>query len=524
MQNKKLPIGIQDFREIIENGYLYVDKTREIYPLLEGNGKYFFFSRPRRFGKSLLVSILKEIFQGQRQLFKGLWIEDKLNWKTYCHPVIHIDFTQLNFEQPALLKSGLQDQLRQCARHFNIDQTGINDYKSGFGYLISQLAKIDKVVVLIDEYDKPMIDFIDKPAMALENRDILRNFYVTLKAFDAELRFVFLTGVSKFSKVSVFSGLNNLRDISISDEFSALLGYTQEQLELFFSSQIEAAAIKTKLPKNELLTEIRSWYNGYSWDGQNFVYNPFSILSFFVENRFQNYWFSSGTPTFLMKLIEEKQLPVAEFESLIVNDYVLENFDIESLELESLLFQTGYLTIKRRFEKDGNSRYELSYPNREVGQSFTGFLLQFLSRQPFSRITNSADQLTDYLKQGNLPEFFKEIKSIFASIPYDLSKKQNEGYYHSLFYLILKLLGTSISCEIETNRGRIDAILHTADHTYILEFKMGKASSALAQIKKTGYAESFAGNQKKVILIGVGFDQKQRNIDTWKAIASQSEN
>jgi hypothetical protein len=515
MNLKKLPIGIQAFAEIIQNDYLYVDKTEQIYRLISGGGKYFFLSRPRRFGKSLLVSTLKEIFRGRQELFQGLWIENKLDWTTFNHPIIFIDFTQINYEQPELLKQGLLGQLHDCARQYGIDASNITDYKVGLGYLIRQLAYQGKVVILIDEYDKPIIDYIDNPTMAAKNREILRNFYGIFKALDEQLRFVLLTGVSKFSKVSVFSGLNNLNDITIDKSYASICGYTHDELQHYFMEYIDIFIAKKGLKKKKALKIIRTWYNGYSWDGQTFVYNPFSILNLFDKFSIQNYWFSSGTPTFLITLISAQQTAVAEFENLVVGDTVLESFDIERIGLEALLFQTGYLTIKQRYDMDGSARYQMSYPNREVRESFINHLLQYLSQQPFSRLTALADSLTAQLNSNHLSVFMEEITAIFSDIPYDLSKNQNEGYFHSLFYLTLRLLGASISCEIETNRGRIDAILETKNHIYIIEFKMGKAADALTQIKNQGYFEKYKTQKKPVTLVGIGFDRQNRNIGDW---------
>jgi hypothetical protein len=516
MKLKKLPIGLQTFGELINNDYLYIDKTQIIYELIHSQGRYFFLSRPRRFGKSLLISTLKDLFLGKKDLFKGLWLYSRLDWEQYHYAVIHIDLSQINYETPELLKAGLLAKLMECAVQYGVDTALINDYKAGFAVLIKQLAVEKQVVVLIDEYDKPIIDLIHKPPIALENRDVLRHFYSILKSLDEHLRFVLLTGVSKFSKVSVFSGLNNLNDISIDEPYVTLLGTTQAELEHYFSGHIDASCLQLQISRAQLLKDLREWYNGYSWNGKDLVYTPYSLLCFFEKNRWQNYWFSSGTPTFLIKLISEQQLPVAEFENMVVSDFVLESFDIDRIELTALLYQTGYLTIKHRYVVDGSARYELGYPNREVRESFINHLLHYFSRQPISRVTALADSLTLHLHHHRPIEFLEEMKAVFADIPYDLSKQQNEGYFHSIFYMCLRLLGTSVSCEIETNRGRIDAVIHTADHIYILEFKMGSGQEALEQIIAKGYAEKYRLEKKPLTLIGIGFDRNKRTISDWQ--------
>jgi hypothetical protein len=516
MDLKKLPIGIQTFSELIGNDYLYVDKTRDIFPLISGGSKYLFLSRPRRFGKSLLLSILKEIFCGRKELFAGLWIEDKLEWEKLNHPIIHIDFSKINYETPELLKQGLLSQLHDCADQYQIKSTEIDDYKEGMGVLIRRLAALGKVVVLIDEYDKPIIDFIDNPKIAKANRDILRNYYSIFKAFDEYLRFVMLTGVSKFSRVSVFSGLNNLRDITISEEYASILGYRQHELEFFFKDYITAAATALKQDPQFLLNTIRSWYNGYSWNGRDFVYNPYSILNFFQEKRIQNYWFGSGTPTFLIKLMQQSPKPLPEYEKYECDADVFESFEIERINPVSLLLQTGYLTIKKMYEKSvGRWRFLLDYPNLEVKESFLKHLLADLKQSYPDAVGNTIYQLLDTINKNDPDEFISILKSIFASIPYNIFMGKQEAYYHTIIYLVFGLLGTHIQAEQQTNQGRIDVVLHSNQFVYIMEFKMGKAKEALAQIQDKGYGEKYKTHNKTLIFMGIGFDAKKRNIGDW---------
>lgn len=393
---KKLPIGVSSLQGMIDEGYLYVDKTREIHKLFAQGGKYYFLSRPRRFGKSLLISTLKEIFSGNRELFKGLWIEDQIEWKKY--PVIHIDFTRIAYQTPELLQKELSVMLHQRANEADIQLSKDRTPVGQFEELISNLAKENQVVILIDEYDKPILDYLHLPEQAIANREILKAFYTVIKALDEHIRFAFLTGVSKFSKVSVFSGLNNLRDITLSEEYSTLLGYTQDELELYFAGWIKAALKKLNMSKKELLGQIRDWYNGYSWNGKDSVYNPFSILNFFQESQFQNFWFSTGTPGFLIQAIKDQKEDIQGIESYEADALVFDSFEIGHLHPISLLFQSGYLTIKEIRHQYGMVSYLLSYPNREVKDSFLKYItgdLTNLAAEKAGTMQRKADILSD---------------------------------------------------------------------------------------------------------------------------------
>ncbi len=372
---KKLPLGICTFRDFAEEDYLYVDKTKLIHDLFSRGGKYYFLSRPRRFGKSLLLSTLNEIFSGNKELFKGLWIYDKIKWTQ--HPVIHLDLSGITFKTPENLEKALDTRLEKIASDYSIQLDHDLFLKEKFGQLMEKLSQKEKAVVLIDEYDKPMIEYVEKEQIrqAKEIRDVLKNFYGVIKASDAYLRFVFVTGVSKFSKVSLFSELNNLTDITLYQKFSTLLGYTETELEHYFAPYIEQMAEKQGLSKNDLMEKIRKWYNGYSWDGENLVYNPYSILNLFNADSFENFWFTSGTPTFLVKLIKNRQYDIMEFENLLVNSFIFDTYEIEDLDIEFLLFQTGYLTVKKIIIENDDKTYELSYPNHEVKNSFLTHLL-----------------------------------------------------------------------------------------------------------------------------------------------------
>jgi hypothetical protein len=369
---KNLPLSIQTFRDFIELDYIYVDKTKPIHDLFARGGKYYFLSRPRRFGKSVLISTLVEIFSGNKELFKGLWIYDKIQWTQY--PVIHIDFSTIDYGTPEKLEKSIKDFLDETALSHGFTLDKEKSYKESFVQLIKKCSAKGRVVILVDEYDKPMIQYIEanKIETAIEIRSILKQFYSVIKGSDAFLRFVFITGISKFSRVSIFSDLNNLTDITLLENYSTLLGYTEAELQHYFSPYIEQMAKKLGVSKDHLTQAIRKWYNGYSWDGENFVYNPFSILNLFNASRFENFWFATGTPTFLIKLIKSRHYEVEEFENFPVKSYTFDSYDIENMELAALLFQTGYLTIKKITTRGliKARTYHLSYPNQEVRESF----------------------------------------------------------------------------------------------------------------------------------------------------------
>lgn len=502
---KRLPIGIQTINKIIEDDYIYVDKTKVIFKLMKG--EYFFLSRPRRFGKSLLVSTLKEIFSGNKELFKNHWIYDKIEWKS--HPVIHIDFSSIthsegreNFKENILLS------LYNTATSYGI-ALETEDLKECLSEMVTKLhEKYGKVVILIDEYDKPIIDYLEDINKANENKELLAGFYETIKPLDKYLRFVFITGVSKFSKVSIFSRLNNLLDITMDEAYWNICGYTQNELEENFDKHIDVLMEKSNLTKENLLKKIKHWYNGYSWDGKNTVYNPFGILLLFQQNQFKNHWFQTATPTFLIKLINSKNEPIEDYEGFRVGEESFDSYDIENIDPVILLFQTGYLTIKRI----RNRRYYLGYPNFEVKESFMVHLLANYSNIMPSRIKPIYFDMLDYLEEENIEKFKRSLVALFAKIPYQLHIDK-ESYYHSLTYVILELLGADIVLEESTDKGRIDGVLELEKQIYIIEFKMNKAEDALKQIEEKKYYEKYIDKNKKIILLGIGgFREKELEV------------
>ncbi len=515
---KNLPLGVQTFRDFIEHDYLYVDKTKQIYDLFAHGGKYYFFSRPRRFGKSVLISTLKEIFSGNQELFKGLWIYDKIKW--IKHPVIHLDFSKITFKTPGILEKALISRIEEIALDNHIQLNNELPLKEKFAQLIKKLSQSQqqRVVILVDEYDKPMIQYVEAgdTAMADGIRNVFKNFYSVIKGSDAHLRFVFITGVSKFSRVSIFSDLNNLRDITLSSQYAVLLGYTEEELKHYFDSYLKDCASGMGVLENRLLEKIRQWYNGYSWDGENFVYNPFSIVNFFIERSFDNYWFSTGTPTFLIKIIKKQQNDLLSFENLAIKGYVFDTYDIDNIEIPVLLLQTGYLTIKKVTIKKEIKTYHLSYPNKEVQDSFLTHLFDAFTKKKMVLSTQFIERIGETIEKDDIENFIQELTSLFASIPYQIIVNGKEAYYHTVVYLVLSLSGATVRCEESTNIGRMDAVLETGKKVYIMEFKMGSAQEAMKQIKEKKYYEKYLGRGKEIILLGVGFDPEKRNIGNYE--------
>ncbi|MCP4217032.1 MAG: AAA family ATPase [bacterium] len=514
---KKLPIGIQTFEKIISGDYLYVDKTRDIHRLISGGGQYYLLSRPRRFGKSLLISTLKEFFSGNKELFKGLWIYDQIDWAGMAGPVVHIDFSKINYKTPEILEDSLAKTIRKIGREFDIFLEETGNYKDVFVELIERLGKTHPVVILIDEYDKPIIDKIEQKEneTAGGNRDVLKEFYAVIKACDQYNRFVFITGISKFSKVSVFSALNNLTDITMDHRFSTLMGYTRDELRHYFRPWLEQSGEEKE--REQLVERLESWYNGYSWDGKHFVCNPFSILHYFREGRFGNYWFETGTPSILTRLIREFDIDVPALERYRAGKAIFSSFDVERMHVVALLFQTGYLTLKEiEHVDDKTSLYILSYPNIEVKESFLEYLLgDYSSRFP-DEISVIMVEIRKRLLAGEIEAFIGILESLFARIPHDTFIKDREAYYSTVVFLVLKLIGINIDSEVETNLGRIDAVIETEHRVFVLEFKMGGAAAAMAQIKKKKYYQKYLSAPGGVTLVGIGFDTKKRNIGDYK--------
>ena len=516
---RKLPIGIHTFETMITRGYLYVDKTQYVHRMAT-EGMYYFMARPRRFGKSLLVSTLKCLFQGRKDLFEGLWIAEHGEWEWEEHPVVVIDFNGIPSSNPKKLERSISSRLEEIATGYGVSLEP--DYiELQFRDLVLALGqKTDMpVAVLIDEYDKPIIGHLGKGKEELEiaraNRDILKSFFGVLKdtTVGTALRFVFLTGVSQFSKVSIFSELNNLDDISMQDDYADMLGYTQEELETCFEGYIQLLAKKLGCSENETKSELAQRYDGYRFSERSVqVYNPFSILKAFKHKRLKDYWFETGTPTFLVNLLKEKRYDLPMVEDLEVSRSIFTTFEIDRLNPEALLFQTGYLTIK-----DVDRRlYTLGYPNREVKTAFTESLL-FAWTEVEEAISSHVLRLSRYLRDQDLEPFFEAVTAIFASIPYDIETKRDEAYFHTIFYLMIAASGGKAQSSVLTSRGRIDLVVAFPDKTYIIEFKCNQSADAgVKQIKDQGYVEKYRQSGKRIILMGINFSTEKRNLAAWK--------
>jgi len=524
---KKLPIGISSLSKIIQEGYVYVDKTRYVYELVN-TGVYYFLSRPRRFGKSLFVDTLKEAFEGNKELFKGLWLYDHWDWEKK-YPVIHISFAEGVLKGREELDRHIIKILAQNQKRLQVECEDTTYVAGCFSDLIvgAREKYNAPVVILIDEYDKPILDNITDIETATEMREGLKNLYSVIKGQDANIKFVFLTGVSKFSRVSIFSGLNNLRDITIDATYSSICGYTESELIESFKEHLADKDIE----------EIRHWYNGYSWTGGERVYNPFSMLNYLQTGVFRNYWFESGTPTFLIELFKQKRYYIPQLENLEVVESIIGSFDIDFIEPENLLFQAGYLTIEGYRQEFGETWYRLNFPNREVKASLCNYILKQYS---FSEgaVSGYKLRLIEALKKGDIDEMVEVMHSHFASIPYDWYRKNEidkyEGYYASVFYAYFASIGVEVKAEDSTNHGKVDMAVVMADKVLIFEFKclrgkgigdrrlgIGKGKkkkelSAIEQLKIKGYAEKYKALKRPIYLIGIDFDRKKRNIEGFK--------
>jgi len=502
---KKLPIGIQTFSKIIEGNYYYVDKTPLIAQLVD-QGEFYFLSRPRRFGKSLLIDTIADAFLGRKKLFKGRFLEDNWDWDK-TNPVIRIDFAQGVIKTLTRLEDRMLKILSIQAEQFGItlSSTHVDDC---FEELILKLSQQTgrPVVVLVDEYDKPILDNLSTPETARELRDSLRNFYSVLKAQGAHLRFVLLTGVSKFSKVSLFSGLNNLNDISLDKRYGTLCGYTQEELESVFCDYLDGVDFN----------QLKRWYNGYSFLSDP-VYNPFDILLYLNSRQFKPYWFETGTPTFLLDLLMEKKISIPVLENLTAGEELLSSFDVDFIEPEALLFQAGYLTITQiEHLFDQEYIYHLGFPNHEVKKSLTGSILHKCINN-IRPVKGNQTDLLKTLKSGRLDELKKIFHAFFASIPHEWYRKntiaQYEGYYCSIVYCYFTALGLDVRAEESTNHGQLDMVVQFNRCTYIIEFKVNELTQparALDQIKQKKYHEKYPGTD--IYLIGIEFNREDRNI------------
>ena len=507
MHRKKLPIGIQTFREIREGHYYYVDKTALAQRMVD-EGKYYFLSRPRRFGKSLLLDTLAELFAGDPALFQGLHAQEHWDWST-AYPVIRISFGGGVFHDRGALDQRIRGILQENAERLGIQSRTPDDIPTCFSELIraAHAATGQRVVVLIDEYDKPILDNLTQPDRARAMRDGLRNFYSVIKDSDAHIRFAFLTGVSKFSKVSLFSGLNNLRDITVSPAYSAICGYTEADVDRVFAPELEGLDRE----------QIREWYNGYNWTGEA-VYNPFDLLLLFEERQFRPYWFETGTPTFLIDVLTERQAWLPELGQLESSADILSTFDVDDMPTEALMFQAGYLTIAATQHRFGEYWYQLRYPNQEVYQSLSNSLLRRWTQDGQPMLGNKR-RLGDSLIANDFTGMQALFTAFFASIPADWYRKnpiaRYEGYYASVFYAYFAALGLDITLEDASRHGRLDMAVRFNGQIYLFEFKVVELTpqgQALQQIKDRGYADKYRAEGLPIHLIGVEFSREQRSV------------
>ena len=507
MTRRRLPIGIQTFRKVRDDGCYYVDKTGFMLRLA-AEGTHYFLSRPRRFGKSLFLDTLKELFEGNKALFEGLDVHDRWDWSVR-HPVVRLDFGAGHFNEPGHLEANVMEQLAGIERRADV----ACEYRTAPGRFASLLEALhgetgQRVVVLIDEYDKPILDALDAPQIARANRDYLRGLYAVIKSSDAHVRFTLLTGVSKFSKVSLFSGLNNLKDITLDPRYSAICGYTEADLDTVFAPELPG------LDRDA----IREWYNGYRWLGDESVYNPFAILLLFDRRSFEAWWFETAAPAFLVDTLIRRHVTSVSLEGMLGSNDLLSAFDVDDIGTEALLFQTGYLTIAGEENLGAETLYRLGYPNREVRQSLNKHLLRYLVKDTARQMTNSV-RLYRLLEANDFAGLEALFQAFFASIPYEWYTNNEiasyEGYYASVFYSYFAGLGFDVTVEDSTSHSRLDMAVRFNGNIYLFEFKvveMAREGAAMAQLKEKRYADKYRGAGEPIHLVGVEFSKDARNV------------
>ena len=518
---KKLPLAITTFADIRDpnENYLYVDKTAIAYQLID-SGRYYFLSRPRRFGKSLFIDTLSDLFQGKKALFEGLWVYNHWDWDTH-YPIINISLNSGRFSTQEGIESRIFDIIDYTKELHGVECKKDWDIPSCFTELIANIYKKyqQKVVILIDEYDKPILDNINNKAQALVARELLKTFYSVIKDNDRYIKFVLITGVSKFSKMNLFSGLNNLTDITTRPEYASICGYTHYDIQTTFAEHLADVD----------LDKLKQWYNGYDYlagEDQR-VYNPYDIL-LFIDNHceYKNYWWSTGNPSFLIKKLQEQNYYIPDLENIVVSEEILDTFDIEKIDLIALLWQTGYLTFARKMNKRDKILYQLKVPNREIQSSLNELFIQFLTTHRVEAISHQ-DTLYDAI-DTDIQALKPALQSLFASIPYNNYVNNElahyEGYYASVVFTYLMSLGFPCVAEDVSNKGRIDLTIKLPHRIAIIEFKVDSKETALAQIKARKYYEKYLSEaknkQQEIIIIGICFDSNEKNITEfeWEVI------
>ena len=517
---KDLTSSVYSFEDLIQGNFLYVDKTEYIWQLIKPAKEMYFLSRPRRFGKSLTISTLKAVFEGKKELFKGLAIYDKpYDWKPY--PVIHLDLNGFDFGSIEALRSSLCRLMREIA---TIHHLQLNESKPEqmFREIITELSKKNKIVLLLDEYDKPILNNIGKSECKQILAD-LKAFYSVIKAFEGKLRFAFITGVSKFCHVSLFSDLNNLTDITMDARYAPMLGYTQSEFESNFKNQIEAVEKTQTLSHQDFLAEIKNWYDGFRFHAESeSVYNPVSLASFFEHGgEFNNYWFQTGTSSILFEIMKKQSFNLPEALEATVSSSFFEAFEIGRLNPKTLLYQTGYLTIGKTvkvpvpFTKVMNTEYTLVFPNYEVKSSFNDHLLKYYTNVQTDQSQRLIRNLIQDIGSGNADGFMKQLQTLFANIPYDMRGKE-EHDYQTVIYVIFMMLHIFIEGEHRTGEGRIDLMLSAGEWIYVIELKLNKsAEAAMQQIHDKNYALKFRNRGKKIMLIGANLDSERGQLTDW---------
>ena len=510
----KYPIGIQSFETIRQDGYVYVDKTAHVYRLAD-TGKYYFLSRPRRFGKSLLISTMEAYFLGKKELFHGLAME-KLEKEWTEYPVLHLDLNADAYNTPENLVQVLDNALTGWESIYDkgpAEQTSALRFK---GVIQRAYAKTGRqVVVLVDEYDKPLLNTIDNPTLHDSYRAILKGFFGNLKSQDRYIRFAFLTGVSRFSHVSVFSDLNNLKNITMDPRYADICGISEKELRTYFEKSIQTLADTRGLTYEETREKLKERYDGYHFCENSIgVYNPYSLLNAFDMNKFDDYWFETGTPTFLVRLLLKNDYKLSDLSGMTVTKQTLTLVDERFTNLIPVLCQTGYLTITGYNEE--REKYTIDYPNQEVKRGFLDFLVPYYLPLKQTDSDRLLDLLTDNVQDGKPEEMLLNIQTLLSGKPYMLEGGNKEVHFQNSLYLIFTILGYNVQVEQATSQGRIDVTIQTRDYVYIMELKLDRsAEEALAQIKERNYARPFRTDPRKKFLIGVNFSSETRTVEKW---------
>lgn len=513
MSNKIYPIGIQNFEKIRRGGYFYVDKTEIVYRLVK-TGSYYFLSRPRRFGKSLLISTLEAYFQGKKELFEGLAMEKlEKEWKQY--PVLHLDLNIEKYDAPESLNNILEKNLVAWEKLYGAEPSE-RSLPLRFAGVLERAYKQtgELVVVLVDEYDKPMLQAIGNETLQREFRNTLKPFYGVLKTMDSCIRFALLTGVTKFGKASVFSDLNNLEDLSMWNEYIDICGISEEEIHRNLEPELHEFARAQGLTYEALCAKLRSYYDGYHFTHNSIgMYNPFSLLNAFKRREFGSYWFETGTPTYLVELLKRHNYNLERLASEETDEQVLNSIDSESTNPVPVIYQSGYLTIKGYDAEFGI--YRLGFPNREVEEGFVRFLLPFYARTNKVEAPFEIQNFVREIRMGQPDAFFHRLQSFFADTPYELVRDL-ELHYQNVLYIVFKLVGFYTEAEYHTSEGRVDLVVKTSDYIYVMEFKLeGTAEEALQQINEKHYAQPFEADGRRLFKIGVNFSSRTRNIERW---------